>query len=93
MPRRDAVTRWARGRPPGPAPDPARVAGPEAASATDVGVAGSRVAVDVQVAVDHGVPLQAVAETVRQPGARRPGVAGRPQDAACRRDGMGTTRP
>ena len=45
--------------------DAARVAGPESQSATDVGTAGSRVVIDVQVVVDYGVPIHAVAAAVR----------------------------
>jgi uncharacterized alkaline shock family protein YloU len=52
--------------PEGAAADPARVAGPESAAATSVGTAGSRVVVDVQIAVDHGVPIPAVADAVRE---------------------------
>ena len=50
--------------PTGAAPDAGRVAGAE--DATDVGIAGSHVVVDVQIAVDHGVPIPQVAEHVRQ---------------------------
>ena len=50
--------------PAGAAPDPERVAG--AVDATDVGIAGTHVVVDVQIAVDHGVPIPQVAEQVRQ---------------------------
>ncbi|RBY77604.1 hypothetical protein DQ238_14405 [Geodermatophilus sp. TF02-6] len=51
--------------PPGGTPDPDRIAGQESESATDVGVAGTRVVVDVQIAVDYGVPIPQVAEQVR----------------------------
>jgi uncharacterized alkaline shock family protein YloU len=52
--------------PSGSPSDPARVAGPQSESATDIGTAGSRVVVDVQIAVDHGVPIPAVADAVRR---------------------------
>jgi uncharacterized alkaline shock family protein YloU len=52
--------------PPDTAADPARVAAPERAVATSVGTAGSRVVVDVQIAVDYGVPVHAVAAAVRE---------------------------
>ena len=52
--------------PPDTAADPARVAGPDGEAATSVGTAGSRVVVDVQIAVDHGVPIHAVAAVVRE---------------------------
>ena len=52
--------------PPDTAADPARVAGPESAVATSVGTAGSRVVVDVQIAVDYGVPVHAIAAAVRE---------------------------
>jgi uncharacterized alkaline shock family protein YloU len=48
----------------GAATDVARVAGAE--DATDVGVAGTHVVVDVQIAIDYGVPMPQVAEQVRQ---------------------------
>ncbi len=48
----------------GAAPDAQRIA--ESEAATDVGTAGSRVVVDVQIAVDHGVPIHAVAARVRE---------------------------
>ena len=44
----------------------ARVAAPERAVATSVGTAGSRVVVGVQIAVDYGVPVHAVAAAVRE---------------------------
>lgn len=43
--------------------DPAAVAGSE--TATDIGLAGDRVVVDVQIAVDLGVPIPRVAQQVR----------------------------
>jgi uncharacterized alkaline shock family protein YloU len=43
--------------------DPARIAGAEAA--TDIGLAGTHVVVDVQIAVDYGVPMRQVADRVR----------------------------
>jgi uncharacterized alkaline shock family protein YloU len=45
--------------------DPARIAGRRSEAATDVGVAGSHVVVDVQIAVDYGAPVWQVAERVR----------------------------
>ncbi len=45
--------------------DPALVAGARGEAATDVGVAGSHVVVDVQIAVDFGAPMQQVAAVVR----------------------------
>ncbi len=51
--------------PSGAAADPALVAGRRGEAATDVGVAGSHVVIDVQIAVDFGVPIQRVAATVR----------------------------
>lgn len=50
--------------PSGAAADPGRVAGAE--DATEVGIAGSHVVVDVQIAVDHGMSIPRVAELVRQ---------------------------
>ncbi|TFV64132.1 Asp23/Gls24 family envelope stress response protein [Geodermatophilus sp. DF01-2] len=46
--------------------DPARVAGPEGEAATDIGVAGTHVVIDVQIAVDFGVPIPQVADQVRR---------------------------
>jgi uncharacterized alkaline shock family protein YloU len=48
----------------GAATDQARVAGAE--DATDVGIAGTHVVVDVQIAVDYGARLPEVAEQVRR---------------------------
>jgi uncharacterized alkaline shock family protein YloU len=45
--------------------DHERIAGAEGEGATDIGVAGTRVVVDVQIAVDYGVPVQQVADRVR----------------------------
>jgi uncharacterized alkaline shock family protein YloU len=45
--------------------DPARIAGRRSEAATDVGLAGSHVVVDVQIAVDYGAPVWQVAERVR----------------------------
>lgn len=47
------------------AADPAKIAGPRAEPATDIGVAGTHVVVDVQIAVDYGAPMQQVAAVVR----------------------------
>lgn len=47
------------------AADQADGAGPSAASPTDIGMAGSRVVVDMQIAVDYGVPILRIAEQVR----------------------------
>ncbi len=52
--------------PPDTAVDAARVAGRESEPATDIGTAGSRVVVDVQIAVDYGVPVHPVAASVRE---------------------------
>jgi uncharacterized alkaline shock family protein YloU len=46
--------------------DLARVAGRESEAATSVGTAGSRVVIDVQISVDHGVSIHAVADVVRR---------------------------
>jgi uncharacterized alkaline shock family protein YloU len=46
--------------------DQARVAGAEGEDATDVGIAGSHVVVEVQIAVDYGVSVQQVADQVRR---------------------------
>jgi uncharacterized alkaline shock family protein YloU len=45
--------------------DPAKIAGPRAEPATDIGVAGNHVVVDVQIAVDYGAPMRQVAAVVR----------------------------
>lgn len=52
--------------PDGATADLARVAGREGETATDVGVAGAHVVVEIQIAVDYGVPMQQVADRVRQ---------------------------
>ncbi|MGY5884644.1 Asp23/Gls24 family envelope stress response protein [Modestobacter lacusdianchii] len=49
----------------GETPSLAEIAGSAGEAATDVGVAGSRVVVDVQIAVDYGVPIASVAQLVR----------------------------
>ena len=51
--------------PPATATDRAEVAGPAAESATDVGIAGTHVVVDVQIALDYGVDMHRVAAQVR----------------------------
>jgi uncharacterized alkaline shock family protein YloU len=45
--------------------DPAAIAGRHSETATDVGVAGSHVVVDVQIGVDYGAPMPQVAAVVR----------------------------
>ena len=51
--------------PTGTAADPALVAGTSGEAATDIGIAGNHVVVDVQIAVDLGAPIQQVAAAVR----------------------------
>jgi uncharacterized alkaline shock family protein YloU len=46
--------------------DPAKIAGRHSETATDIGVAGNHVVVDVQIVVDLGVPMWQVAERVRK---------------------------
>ena len=44
---------------------PAQIAGPRGESATDVGVAGSHVVVDIQIAIEIGAHIPTVADDVR----------------------------
>jgi uncharacterized alkaline shock family protein YloU len=44
---------------------PTRIAGVGSEAATDIGVAGNHVVVDVQIAVDYGAPMRQVADRVR----------------------------
>lgn len=44
---------------------PTEIAGPEAAAATDVGVAGSHVVIDIQVAIEMGANIPQVASHLR----------------------------
>ena len=44
---------------------PAQIAGPQGEAATDVGVAGSHVVVDIQIAVEIGAHIPTVADDVR----------------------------
>jgi uncharacterized alkaline shock family protein YloU len=46
--------------------DPTRIPGVESEAATDIGVAGDHVVVDVQIAVDYGAPMRQVADRVRE---------------------------
>jgi uncharacterized alkaline shock family protein YloU len=52
--------------PAGAATDQALVAGSDGAVATDVGIAGEHVVVEVQIAVDQGTRIDQVADQVRQ---------------------------
>ncbi|WP_167759144.1 Asp23/Gls24 family envelope stress response protein [Blastococcus sp. TF02A_35] len=49
----------------GQSPSPTEIAGAAGEPATDVGIAGSHVVIDVQIAVDYGVPIIRVAQEVR----------------------------
>lgn len=46
-------------------PSPAQIAGAAGEPATEVGVAGSHVVVDIQIAVDYGYPVATIAQQVR----------------------------
>lgn len=48
-----------------PFTSPAHIAGPQTEAATDVGVAGSHVVIDIQVAVEMGADIPAIAHQVR----------------------------
>ncbi|NMR20091.1 Asp23/Gls24 family envelope stress response protein [Cellulomonas fimi] len=48
-----------------PYSSPAHIAGPETDAATDVGVAGSHVVVDIQVAIEMGANIPDIADRVR----------------------------
>ena len=52
--------------PTGAAADRAGIAGTWGEAATDVGVSGSHVVVDVQIAVDYGASVHRVADQVRE---------------------------
>ena len=51
--------------PTGAVADPALVAGTRGEAATDIGMAGSHVVIDVQIAVDLGASIQQVAAAIR----------------------------
>lgn len=51
--------------PDGAIADPAQVAGADGEAATEIGIAGARVVVDIQIAVDYGIPVRQVADRVR----------------------------
>ena len=50
----------------GSAASAAEIAGPAGETASDVGVAGTHVVVDVQIVVDYGAPIHEVARQVRE---------------------------